>query len=98
MSHVSQSRSYIPIHTHDGVLSYNIWLKIPVESIFEFSYSTITGENMRHRLKLTRKDEGSLILFPSLLDHMVYPFQNSKKIRVGISGNILLKAGVKNES
>ena len=87
-----KENQYIPIHTHDGVLSYSIWLKIPVESIFEFSYNSIVGDSIRHRLILDYKDEGSLILFPSQLNHMVYPFVKSKEIRIGISGNILLHA------
>jgi hypothetical protein len=50
------------------------------------------GDTIRHRLILDYKDEGSLILFPSQLNHMVYPFVKSKEIRIGISGNILLHA------
>ena len=36
------------------------------------------------------KDEGRIVLFPAQLQHVVYPFYNSNKIRMSIAGNILL--------
>lgn len=86
-----KENQYLPLHEHDGVLSYNIWIKIPVESIFEFSYNSIIGRNLNHRLKLNKKDEGRIMLFPSLLQHIVYPFYESNQIRISIAGNIVLK-------
>lgn len=82
---------YLPLHEHDGVLAYNIWIKIPVESIFEFNYNSIIGKNLTHRLKLNEEDQGRVIIFPSNLQHVVYPFYNSNKTRISIAGNVLLQ-------
>ena len=76
---------------HGGVLSYNIWMQIPVDSIFEYNYNSIIGKNLTHRLTLTKKDEGRIVLFPAQLQHIVYPFYNTNKTRMSIAGNILLK-------
>ena len=86
-----KKNEYIPLHKHDGIFSYNIWMKIPVESIFEFSFNSIIGTDLNYKLKLNKKDEGRVILFPSLLHHLVYPFYKSEETRISIAGNILLK-------
>lgn len=83
---------YVPMHEHDGVLSYNIWMKLPSKSIFEFNYNSITGRNLSNTIYLNKKDEGTVVLFPSLLPHIVYPFYNTTKTRISIAGNIVLKA------
>jgi|TARA_R110000803_G_scaffold197154_1_gene260605 hypothetical protein len=86
-----KKNEYLPLHEHGGVLSYNIWMKIPVDSIFEYNYNSIIGKNLTHRLTLTKEDEGRVVLFPAQLQHVVYPFYNTNKIRMSIAGNILLK-------
>ena len=73
------------------VCCLNIWMKIPVDSIFEYNYNSIIGKNLTHRLTLNKKDEGRIVLFPAQLQHVVYPFYNTNKIRMSIAGNILLK-------
>jgi len=83
---------YIPMHEHDGVLSYNIWMRLPSKSIFEFNYNSIIGRNLSNIIHLDKKDEGTVVLFPSLLQHIVYPFHNTTKTRISIAGNIVLKA------
>jgi hypothetical protein len=85
-----KKNEYLPLHEHGGVLSYNIWMKIPTKSIFEYNYNSIIGKNLIHRINLTEKDEGRIVLFPAQLQHVVYPFYNSNKIRMSIAGNILL--------
>ena len=49
---------YIPMHEHDGVLSYNIWMRLPSKSIFEFNYNSIIGRNL------------SNIIYVFLLNHL----------------------------
>ena len=36
--------------------------------------------------------EGNMVMFPSRLHHQVYPFYESDKERVSISGNIGIKS------
>jgi len=88
---IQKYNEYIPVHDHDGIFSYNIWMKLPTKSIFEFNYSTILGTQTIQRFILEKQNEGTVILFPSLLRHTVYPFQKTKNIRISIAGNILLK-------
>ena len=91
---------FIPLHTHDGVFSYNIWIKIPTRltndkynSNFVFNYSSSLGNHLNHTIKLSEEDEGKIILFPSILEHIVYPFSQSKQERFSIAGNIKYKGG-----
>jgi hypothetical protein len=98
---IQKKGEFIPHHTHDGIFSYTIWLKIPYDlqkeikdskfaTAFEFSYSNILGELSTDRIFLDKNDEGKIILFPSKLTHMVYPFLKCNDVRISLSGNILL--------
>ena len=60
--------------------------------ILEFNYNSIIGRNLSNIIYLDKKDEGTVVLFPSLLQHIVYPFHNTTKTRISIAGNIVLKA------
>jgi len=96
---------FLPQHTHDGIYSYNIWLKIPYNiedeysknpkhsgntiSSFQFTYLSIDGKFKFHNIQLTEEDEGTIIMFPAKLPHLVYPFYSTDKTRISIAGNIL---------
>ena len=83
---------YLPIHTHDGVYSYNIWLKIPKTCRFEFIYTNIIGNIEPFKITLTKEDEGKIIFFPAKLPHIAYPFNDSDDVRLSIAGNISFKS------
>ena len=89
---IQRPNDYLPIHTHDGVLSYTIWLKLPPLSEFIFYYSGIVHQ-MDYTMRLTPQDEGDFIFFPATLNHGVHPFpsNNPNEIRISISGNISLQ-------
>ncbi len=93
-----------PVHMHDGKMSYVIWMKIPysyeeeakrapaintshsVAGCFEFIYTDMLGQIA----KMTyTAQEGTLVVFPAALFHVVYPFYTSNEERISISGNIL---------
>ena len=94
-----------PIHNHNGVYSFVIWMKIPTNyavqrdymfndsavSNFEFQYINILGEMESFTYYMSGHMEGTMVLFPSKLKHQVYPFYNCKEQRVSIAGNIHLK-------
>ena len=95
-----------PSHTHTGVYSFVIWLKIPIEheeqnkdiisnmklrSSFQFSYTDILGRISQFNYDLNKTWEGVMLFFPSQLEHQVYPFYNCDDYRISISGNILCK-------
>lgn len=92
---------FVPNHTHDGVLSYSAWFKIPYDveeetkdgvyaSCFQFNYSTITGNLFSEIIKIDKSFEGKIMMFPSSLSHCVYPFHTVDDVRISMSGNILL--------
>jgi len=44
-----------------------------------------------HNIFLSPEDEGRMLLFPSWMQHIVYPFYDCEEERITISGNINLK-------
>jgi hypothetical protein len=94
---IQKKEEFIPNHTHDGLLSYSIWIQLPFlkndkkrkfESCFEFQYQNILGATTNHLIKLDKSYEGKFVLFPSMLQHCVYPFFDNDEMRVSVSGNI----------
>ena len=102
---IQTKHQFVPNHTHDGIYSFVIWMKIPYEyeveepsgegftSCFEFTYTNNIGNIRNHVYKLGKKYEGTMLMFPSKLQHCVYPFYTSDDVRISISGNIVLDAG-----
>ena len=89
---IQKPNDYLPIHTHNGVLSYSIWLKLPKISEFIFYYNGVVRE-FDHTMVLTPSDVGDFLFFPSRLRHAVHPFlsNNPNEIRISLSGNIYLQ-------
>ena len=94
-----------PSHSHDGVYSFVIWLKIPyeweeqnknnksnakVKGKFVFEYLNMFGAHDSSTYLLGKKYEGTMLFFPSKLTHLVYPFFNCNEDRISVSGNVLL--------
>ena len=95
-----------PIHIHDGVYSFVIWLKIPTRysdqkklpfanrsnsktiSNFVFTYTDPLGKIRSMTYEMCPEIEGTMVLFPSELNHEVYPFYNCEETRVSVSGNV----------
>ena len=101
-----KQHDFHPVHDHNGVYSFVIWLKIPVEfedqnknnitntpakSAFAFEYNNILGNLNSQIFKLGKEYEGKLLFFPSKLPHQVYPFSDCEEDRISISGNISMK-------
>ena len=59
-------------------------------STFIFRYLNCLGQNVETVYKLNPSNEGTLLFFPSALDHAVYPFYDSSEERISVSGNIFL--------
>ena len=59
-------------------------------SDFEFTYTNILGNVCHYNYNLDSDMEGHMLLFPSVLNHQVYPFYECDEERISISGNILL--------
>ena len=94
---IQKKGEFIPNHTHDGVLSYSIWIQIPnlnknsnneFAGCFEIQYQNILGARLTHLITLNKNSESKFVLFPSMLSHCVYPFFDTDELRISISGNI----------
>jgi len=57
-------------------------------SNFSFNYLDILGNNRGYIYKMSPSMEGTMLFFPSHLQHQVFPFYNCKEKRISISGNI----------
>lgn len=101
---ISKAGEYQPIHTHTSIWTFIIWMKIPFEfeneqteelnEIYPESgnvticYLNSIGTLEKEVYRLGKKDEGTIILFPGKLNHIVNPYHTSDKYRISIAGNI----------
>ena len=60
----------------------------PSASDFQFTYSDILGNHQDYRIHMGDYQEGWILVFPSQLRHLVYPFYECDEQRVSISGNV----------
>ncbi len=65
--------------------------KLKHNSLFCFSYLNKFGNTVDNPLPIDKTWEGTMILFPSNLEHQVYPFFTSDDYRISISGNLIEK-------
>ena len=99
-----------PLHNHSGLYSWVLWLRIPYDRKAEDNYfperpGTLSGTfNFvypgsfsgigTHTFYLDKEYEGRLVLFPSTLQHEVYPFYTTNEYRVSIAGNVFVNNGI----
>ena len=57
-------------------------------STFQFVYTDILGAITNIPLFVESGWEGTIVMFPSKLMHIVYPFQTSDDYRISIAGNL----------
>jgi hypothetical protein len=62
----------------------------PVNSLFEFIFTDFLGRVVTSRIDVDKSYEGTLVMFPSALNHMVHPFYTSDDYRISISGNLVV--------
>jgi len=99
-----KQHEFNPLHKHGGVYSFVIWLKIPIEyadqnkgnitnsplrSAFQFNFNDILGNQSNYTYKLGKEFEGTILFFPSELQHQVHPFYDCDEERISISGNLM---------
>tara|TARA_R100000963_G_C4619625_1_gene87524 strand:+ start:227 stop:856 length:630 start_codon:yes stop_codon:yes gene_type:complete len=75
-------------HKKESKVSFVKHANLTSASSFTFLYSNILGHLQYFEYKLEPQDEGTMLFFPSRLNHAVYPFYTSNKNRISISGNI----------
>ena len=60
----------------------------PASSDFMFTYTDILGSINPMQMDMDPEIEGTMMVFPSILPHQVYPFYETDNERISISGNI----------
>lgn len=99
-----QKYEFNPPHTHSGVISFVIWMRIPFNlkdemdyfprgtadqtSRFGFLTTTRLGQIQSTTIPIDKGFEGKICFFPSQTVHYVNPFYTSDGFRVSISGNL----------
>jgi hypothetical protein len=61
----------------------------PVNSLFEFICTDFLGRVVSDRIDVDKTYEGTIVMFPSALNHTVHPFYTSDEYRISISGNLV---------
>ncbi len=61
---------------------------VELTSTFQFVYNTAVGKIANCPLFVESGWEGRIVMFPSQLLHIVYPFQTSDDYRISIAGNL----------
>lgn len=62
----------------------------PANSLFEFVYTDFFGRIVTSRINVDKSYEGTIVMFPSSLNHTVHPFYTSDEYRISISGNLII--------
>ena len=102
-----------PVHSHDGILSFVLYLKIPYDikeerslphiknssyqagPSFSFFYPALPqiGKEFSpvgvYDIPVDKNWEGTMIIFPAWMQHMVTPFYTSDDFRISVSGNLV---------
>lgn len=64
---------------------------MPRAGMFSFIYNNIFGELREASFPVDKTFERTIFLFPSAINHIVYPFATSDEYRISISGNLRRK-------
>jgi len=62
----------------------------PLNSLFEFIFTDFLGRIVSNKINVDKSYEGTIIMFPSALNHTVHPFYTSDDYRISISGNLVV--------
>ncbi len=95
---------YQGIHDHHSALSFVIWLKIPTDweeeqkgdmgfahpdaTDFIFLYTDCIGKIRSYNYKLSPDCEGTMLVFPSELNHCVMPGYTQSGYRISVAGDV----------
>ena len=104
-----KKHEFNPFHSHKGVFSFIIFLKIPYDlenenkvfpknsdiepstSKLSFLLTDNLGDIVEIKISVDKSFENKMIMFPSKMKHLVYPFYTSDDLRMTVSGNVLIE-------
>jgi hypothetical protein len=100
-----KKHEFNPVHSHDGIMSFVIWLKVPfnmenekkvfpdlrqernLTANFAFVIVDSMGRTSTRNIPADKSYENVIMVFPSEMNHLVYPFYTSDDYRISVSGN-----------
>jgi len=101
---ISKAGEYQPMHFHQSIWSFIIWMKIPFEYEDEqteeltelypesgnmtICYLDSIGRLAKQPFRLGKNYEGTMLLFPGDFNHIVYPFHTTDEYRISVAGDI----------
>jgi len=103
----STRHDYHSLHDHKSILTFILWLNVPVDSRIEknieygfrpeagevvLTYSDITGSHRKMNFDLSPENNGQMIVFPSDINHCVYPTHTTDEYRLSVAGDISLSS------
>ena len=103
----SNEGEYQSIHDHQGIFTFVVWLTIPFDQEIERSasmgfrpeagdfvivYPDTCGQLQKKNYVLSKGAEGRMMLFPSDMNHIVYPHYTTKDYRISLAGDIVLNS------
>lgn len=98
---LQNKHEFNPPHTHDGLLSFVMWMKIPytfaqedegneAKKALSGRFGFIVPEKDECKtvyLDSDSKEENTVVLFPAKLMHMVHPYHSTDEQRITVSAN-----------
>lgn len=98
---LQRKHEFNPPHTHDGLLSFVMWMRIPytfkeedagneAKKALSGRFGFIVPDNDECRTFYLDSDhdhENTVVLFPAKLMHLVNPFYSSDELRITVSAN-----------
>tara|TARA_B100000085_G_scaffold44985_1_gene38123 strand:+ start:2077 stop:2751 length:675 start_codon:yes stop_codon:yes gene_type:complete len=101
----STAGDYQSLHDHQGVFTFVVWLTIPFDGEseknnqsgfrpdageFGLVYNNTCGNISKKNWTLSPDMEGTILLFPSDINHIVYPHYSTEDYRISVAGDIVL--------
>jgi hypothetical protein len=81
----------IPYDLNEERKVFSEVLGVNKTSCFEFIYTDIYGKLKNTLLPIDKEWEGKFCVFPSQLNHTVYPFYTSDDYRISVAGNLIFE-------
>ena len=104
-----KKHEFNPLHDHQGVFSFIIFMQIPYKlkeelkvytdangqytSCLSFIFTDTNGSVVDKNCYVDESYLYKMLIFPAKLKHMVYPFYTSDKERITVSGNVGIFVG-----
>ena len=99
----STRHDYHALHDHRSIMTFICWLHNPIDSEKErmdqygfrpeageviLTYSDTCGKLRKHHFPLSPEKNGTMIVFPSDINHMAQPIHSTDEYRICLAGDL----------